>query len=143
MHEQNQSGEGGGLKESVFAKARKGALPFFIILWLLFMGVAAYFYSQTVSLRNNDPRTITQEKIQKLVSDISRHMMLPVGETPTVAIISDLAALEAQPFFANAKVGDMLLVYEQARKAIIYSPNQDKIVEVGPVTPAAPPAEKK
>lgn len=117
------------------------ALLFFMAVCIVTTGAAVYFYSQTVSLRN--PQAITQEKIQELVDKVSMHIVLPVGEIPTVATINDLEVLKTQPFFMNAEVGDMLLVYEGARKAIIYSPSKDRIVEVGPVTSAPAPDAKK
>ncbi len=36
-------------------------------------------------------------------------------------------------FFANAKVGDKVLVYAKAGKVILYNPSEDRIVEVAPI----------
>lgn len=147
MQESHQSTEGGARKEGMFASAKKVAVPFLVFACLFATGAAVYFYTQTISLRGGDSQAISREKVEKLVSEVSKLMILPEGELPTVATIKDLEPLKVQPFFANAQVGDMLLIYEQARKAIIYSPSKRKIVEVGPVTPApAPtsaPVEKK
>lgn len=131
--------EGNTQKQVAFAKVKKFALPFLVLLCLLSTGGAVYFYSQTISLRANDSQVVSREKVEKLVSEVSKLMILPEGELPTVAAINDLEPLKVQPFFANAQVGDMLLIYEKARKAIIYSPGKHKIVEVGPVTPAPAP----
>jgi hypothetical protein len=36
-------------------------------------------------------------------------------------------------FFTGSTSGDILLIYKNARKAIIYSPSRDIIVNAGPV----------
>jgi len=75
-----------------------------------------------------------EKETADLVAKVGRHMILPTDETPQVAEISDatLAAKE-QPFYAGAQNGDRLLVYLNLRKAIIYSPARDLIVNVGPI----------
>ncbi len=73
-------------------------------------------------------------EVRSLISDVSDHMLLPADETPTLATVSDMHALEGQAFFKNAEVGDKVLMYLKAQKAIIYRPSIDKIIEVGPIT---------
>lgn len=79
-----------------------------------------------------------QEKIEKevaaLVKDISVHAIMP-EETPVVFTVTDVEALvKEQQFFAGAVNGDKLLIFPQAVKAVIYSPDRDIIVNMGPVT---------
>ena len=64
-------------------------------------------------------------------------MLLPQNETPTLATVSDLHALEGQAFFKNAKEGDKVLMYLRSQRAILYRPSIDRIIEVGPITGAA------
>ncbi len=59
-------------------------------------------------------------------------MVLP-DEQPTFATVSDVTKLRNQPFFAHAANGDKLLVYGEAKKAILYRPATNKIIEIGPV----------
>ena len=59
-------------------------------------------------------------------------MELP-QEVPTVATVSDVSKLKNQAFFANAKNGDKVLIYQNAKKAILYRPSSNKIVEFGPI----------
>jgi hypothetical protein len=47
-----------------------------------------------------------------------------------VATVSDPEKLKEQPFFTQAKKGDKLLIYAKARKAILYDPAINKIIEV-------------
>ncbi len=76
----------------------------------------------------------SDRELRSLVSDVGDHMLLPADETPTLATVSDMHALEGQEFFQNAAEGDKVLMYLRSRKAIIYRPSIDRIIEVGPIT---------
>jgi hypothetical protein len=103
-----------------------------IVMVIVFGGVALYFYSQYASLKT-DPAKNTKAETDKLVSQVSRLIVLPVGEDPTVATVTDVEKLKDQPFFTNAKNGDKVLIYTQAKKAILFNPSANKIVEVAPI----------
>lgn len=75
--------------------------------------------------------------VHKIVSDVADHMLLPEDETPSLATVTDMNVLEDQEFFKHAREGDMVLMYMQSRKAIIYRPSIDRIIEVGPITGGA------
>ena len=120
------------------------------ILAVVAIGAAIYFYSQLSQLRA-DPQRIAQEEVKSLVIKVGKLIVLPEGEEPTVATVTDPELLKDQPFFANAKTGDKVLIYTNARKAVLYSPEENKIIEVAPVSIGAaaapapaitPPAEQ-
>ncbi len=73
-------------------------------------------------------------ELHAIVDDVEDLMLLPDDETPTLATVSDMHALEGQEFFKNAQEGDKVLMYLRSRRAIIYRPSIDKIIEVGPIT---------
>lgn len=103
------------------------------VLVLVFGGTTVYFYRQTTTLKQ-DPQKAAQESTQALVDKISKLIVLPIGETPTVATVTDPEKLKKeQPFFANATLGDKVLIYTGARKAYMYNPTLNKIIEVAPV----------
>lgn len=52
-----------------------------------------------------------------------------IDETPTIATVSDITKLQGQPFFAKAQNGDKVYVYSNAKKAILYRPSENKIIE--------------
>lgn len=109
---------------------------------LIFAGAAVYFFLQFKELQKN-PQKLAQQEVQELVSKVSKLIVLPEGETPTVATVTDPEKLKDQPFFAKAKNGDKVLIYTKAKKAILYDPVANKIVEVAPVnigTPQQQPA---
>jgi len=91
-----------------------------------------YFYNQFTVLKEN-PQKVVQEETEKLVSLVSRLIILPKNETPTIATVLDPEKLKDQPFFANAKKGDKVLIYTNAKKAILYDPAGNKIIEVAPL----------
>ena len=70
------------------------------------------------------------EEVEKLVNTVGNLMELPTGENPTVATIKDKEKLTDQPFFSRAENGDRVLIYAQAKKAILYRPDTNKIIEV-------------
>lgn len=75
---------------------------------------------------------ITKSEAQMLVATVGRLIALPTDEEPTIATVTELAPLSNQPFFTHAKVGDRVLIYVKNRRAILYDPLKDKILEVGP-----------
>ena len=104
----------------------------FLPLFLVAVGTAVYFYKQLDDLRRN-PQKISEEEVKVVVDLVGRILVLPEGEQPTIATVTDPEKLKDQPFFAKAKIGDKVLIYTNARKAILYTPTENKIVEVAPL----------
>lgn len=124
------------LKEAV-TEALKGRIrslvPYLLIaVVLVAVGFAGYFWYEASALKKN-PQRAAQQETQKLLANVSALIVLPEGETPTIATVTDPERLKDQPFFANAQTGDKVLIFTNSRKAILYSPTQNKIVEVAPI----------
>ncbi len=94
--------------------------------------LAVYFYLQVRDLKKN-PNIVAQKEVANLVTKVGRLVVLPEGETPTVATVSDPEALKDQAFFANAVKGDKVLIYAESKKAYLYSVDMDKIIDVAPL----------
>ena len=77
--------------------------------------------------------TVSQDEVSQLVLAVGKLIVLPKDETPTVATVTNPEKLVDQPFFANAKKGDKVLIFSASKKAILYNPTDNKIVEVGPI----------
>lgn len=90
---------------------------------------ALFFYSQTQSLQQN-PNKVNEEKAVALVKRVEKIISLPEGEIPATATVADLAPLAGNPFFVRAKVGDEVLLYTAAKKAFLYDPKANIILEV-------------
>lgn len=116
---------------------------FLVLVLLILVGVAAYFYTQYKNTKNllQNPNQASSEEVKTLLAQVGKLIELPTGETPTIATVSDKAKLLDQPFFANAENGDKVLIYSNAKKAILYRPGINKIIEVAPLTVAQPTTE--
>ena len=99
---------------------------------VLSSGTAVYFYNQYSGL-TQDPNEAAQKELYKVIAQVSKLIVLPEGETPTLATVSDPSKLQNQSFFAKAKAGDKVLIYANAKKAVLYNPESNKIVEVAPI----------
>lgn len=69
----------------------------------------------------------------ELVTKVGKLIELPSGETPTIATVTDVTKVKDQAFFVNAQNGDKLLIYPQAKKAILYRPSTNKVINVAPL----------
>ena len=82
-----------------------------------------------------------QTDVEAVVGKVNKLMDLPTDEAPTLATVSDVNKLQGQEFFAKAQNGDQVLIYSKAKKAVLYRPSVDKIIEVGPVNIAPTQSE--
>lgn len=74
-------------------------------------------------------------EVADLVSKVSKIILLPEGELPTVATVSNPEELKNEPFFSKAKTGDKVLLYPKAKRAYLYDPVAHKILEVSLIAP--------
>ncbi len=86
---------------------------------------------QIQDLKQN-PQKATEEETKALLDKVGELIELP-NEQPTIATVTDLAPLQNQPFFARAQVGDKVLIFSEAKKAVLYRPSTNKVIEVAPV----------
>lgn len=93
-------------------------------------GIGYYFYAKA----HSDPQKVAQAEVKSLLAQISKLMVLPDNEQPIVATVADPTKLKDQPFFANAKKGDKVLIFNASRKAVLFDPVGNKIVNVAPLT---------
>lgn len=103
---------------------------------LVAIGAGAYWYfmkDDGAPLKQPETPEEAEEQVLSIIERVGKHIVLPEGEEPTIATVSDPSKLAEQTFFANAKVGDVVLIYAQARKAYLYDPNIDKLLEVAPI----------
>lgn len=82
--------------------------------------------------RLSNPQEAAQAEADRTKSEVAALIELP-GETPTIATVVDVDKLKEQQFFANAENGDKVLIFPEAKKAILYRPSTKKIVEVAPL----------
>jgi len=148
-------------ESSVRIKKSRGRLGKFLGLAVLIVLAAGYYGWQYLKI-NQSPllggtanqakdQKVNQQEIMAVVAKVKQLMIVPENELPQMAEISNAAlAIKEQPFYAGSQNGDKVLVYLSARKAIIYSPARNIIVNVGPIymnneapAPAATTTPKK
>lgn len=134
-----QSGEN-SVQDAVVAKKSPGKFRNLLFL-LAFVAVLFGTLGGGVYLIKTKPEILGLSKSQQangresenLVKEVSKIIKLPDGEVPTIATVSDLSKTQDKEFFKNALEGDKVLVYQNAKKAYLYRPTQNKIIEVGVV----------
>ncbi len=123
------------IKNLVFGREnRVAAILSFLLACAVVISVILYF-----RIPKNAEADQTKD-LERTLQKVSRIMVLPANEEPTLATVTDLSKLKDQPFFANAQEGDKVLIYPRSPKAILYSPSKDKIIEVSSVN--LPPQAK-
>ncbi len=103
---------------------------FIVILFLLVFIGWKYFYPDKGKV---DMLDVAERERAEIISKVGAHIVLPKDEVPTLATVSDPEQLKKYPFFTNAEKGDKVLIYSLAKKAILYRPTGDKIVEIAPI----------
>jgi hypothetical protein len=101
-------------------------------------GLGYRFYTKAKS--SQDSQAVAKQEAQQLVATIEKLMVLPTDELPIVATVADPSKLQDQPFFANAKKGDKVLIYNTAKKAILYDPANNLIIDVAPLSIGSQPS---
>lgn len=107
-------------------------IPILIVLLLLISSLAFYFYNKASRL-NDSPDIKSKKEATDLISKVNKLILLPDDEFPTIATINDLDKLKDQPFFSKAKIGDKVIMYPKAKKAYLYNPDSNILVEVASV----------
>lgn len=100
-------------------------------LLVILVGVGIFFTFRTYSPKIE---VSVEEKARLEALDVkaslSKHLILPEGDEPDIRKIKQ--KLE-DPFFANAEIGDYLIIFYKSRIAYIYSPEKDIITNTGVV----------
>lgn len=115
--------------------------PTLIVFLIISLVGFLYFYFQYQQTKKiiNNPQAFSKEQTKDLLNKVGKLIELP-NEEPTVATITDKDKLKNQPFFKNAKNGDRVLIFTKAKKAILYRPSTNKIIEVSQINLEPPSA---
>lgn len=106
-----------------------------VLFALLFLAslIGNLFLFLEVDAYKANPQKAASDELQMIVERVGKLVALPMDETPTVATVNDPEKLVDQPFFAQAKKGDKVLIYTTAKKAILFDPVGGKIIEIAPL----------
>lgn len=112
----------------------KGRLPWFLVFVLVLLSVFLLQQYREAKQKLQAPTPASKAKqVNSVVSRVGKLIILPTGEKPTVITVKDASKLKGEQFYANAKDGDVTLVYPQHKKAVLYRPSDNIIVNVAAV----------
>ena len=114
-------------------KKNKAVVIVVVAVIAVLVGVCTWQFIEMQKLR--DPgHTAEQAKIdaRELKDKVSKLMQLP-DEDATIATVQDASKLSGQEFFKDSKNGDKVLIFTAAKKAVIYRPSENKIINSGPI----------
>ncbi|MBD3311827.1 MAG: hypothetical protein GF349_05070 [Candidatus Magasanikbacteria bacterium] len=87
---------------------------------------------RTKDIKDYTGSVTDEENVEIILKRIGTHILLPTDEKPVVATITDADSLiQEQSFYKDARNGYKVIIYSS--KAIIYDPNNDILINVGPV----------
>lgn len=106
-----------------------------IVISAFLLASTVFYYTKYKDAQTllKNPREAVKTEVQDLVTKVGKLIVLPKDEQPTVATVQDIKKLKSQPFFAKAENGDKVLIYIKAKRAILYRPSTNKIIEVAPI----------
>lgn len=117
--------------------SRKKTVGFLLIIVLILLtivlGIFLYMKYQGGSFSSSNSGQVSSVKENEdLLKKIGKLIILPNGN-PDIATVADVNQLSNQTIFRNAKNGDKILIYKDAKRAIVYRPSENIIVEVGSI----------
>lgn len=113
-----------------------GVILLFILAVIGVSGFMTYNYIQDQNAkieRLSDPQQAAKDEAAKVKDLVAALADVPADETPTIATVNDASKLKGQAFFKNAENGDKVLIFTKEKKAYLYRPSTNKIIEVAPV----------
>lgn len=115
--------------------ASRGSRVLIVLVILLAAGCAFLFMQYRSAQQKIDSSKSGQSAQTKdVINSVSKIAIVPTDETPTVATVTNVDKLKDQAFFADAKNGDKILLYRNQKKAIIYRPSTNQIVNINTVS---------
>ena len=118
-----------------------GVILFLCIISAASLGLNVYWYIQ-MHPGTNASITINNPAVKAMVQHMESVVALP-EETPSVVAVTDVNKLQSQPFFQKAQNGDVIFIFEKARRIFLYRPSTRKIIDTVPlvfITPTSQPS---
>lgn len=119
-------------KEWVKINIRKLGLKKTVLVVVLVLVVSGFIYNYLDTknklslLESNSSATTSQDN--EIVQKIRKYFDLP-NEEPEVKTVGDTSQLSKDEFFTRAKKGDKVIVFKQAKRAMLFRPSTGKVIE--------------
>lgn len=115
---------------SDYAPLVKKVPPPIYLMVLIGLFVVVFFFVKQGMKPSVEKALPKDAEAKLLIQEVGELLILPSGEMPTVATVSDKNNLQQEAFFTRAQNGDKILVYAKAKQVILYRPSVKKIVNV-------------
>lgn len=105
-------------------------------VYLIFAVIAVLLASTVflfVQYQSAQQKLSNTQQSEKLLREVGRIVVLPTGETPTIATVAHADKLKTQKFFEAARDGDKVIVYTKHNQAILYRPSSHQIVTISTI----------
>ena len=121
------------------AKKKKVAKPIFFSVLIVALIAFGTFYFITYQQLNDKYASLTmsdEDRGRKIVSEVASLYTIPKydEEKPTIYVVNDKDQLANNQFFKDAKANDTMLAYPKSDLAILYRPDDNKIIKVDTYT---------
>jgi hypothetical protein len=132
-------------KSKSFLKNKNGLLFLGVTIAIVIGIIPSFFFYQSKTKSDTAGSNAVAPESNDIIKKVGAFMELPKDEDPTIATVTDLEKLRGQPFFANAKKGDVVLIYDKAARIILFDPVANKIINAAstnvetPTTPTPAP----
>lgn len=101
-----------------------------ILILILSSGLVFFFYPKSSPTTTPVSEEATQKETTDIMAALGKIAELPQNETPTIATVSDKDKVKNQTFFIHAQNGDKVLIFAQAKRAVLYRPSSGKVIEI-------------
>src|SRR3989344_5070347 len=115
-----------------------------IVLSLIFYGLYRFGYPPVQNIikpilteKAEPTGTVLADTAEAVIEAMQKLIDLPTDEEPEIVTITDTEKFKDQAFFKKAQNGDKLLLYKKNKKAFLFNPRDQKIIDVAPITDAS------
>jgi hypothetical protein len=98
-----------------------------VVIAALAFGAYSYYRLSHVK---SDTEISTKVGVDDLITRLSQLYLVPNGEVPTIATVTDPEKIKEKAMFISVEVGDKVFLFTNAGKAVLYRPSLDKIVDI-------------
>jgi hypothetical protein len=146
---------GGGAAKRRIRLKRPGWKQLTVLGLMLLLLIGGIWFAYEFDQARQEVRRLSNaqanqvDEATQVKNEVAKLVQIPSGETPTLATVTNAAKLQNQAFFRNAENGDKVLIFTNAKEAVLYRPSINKVIEIAPLNlgtsqaatpPPTPPA---
>lgn len=122
--------------EEQSSKVRPALIGLLILALVSTSALAVYFYRQG-KMATKFPLASESLSERELLDRVASMVILPKDEQPLIRQVQNAQQYQDRPVLNQAQNGDIMVVYQQASRVIIYRPADQKLVAMGQFQPVS------